>query len=91
MEVKHKTKRKWRFSRKRLTVAAVLLTIVCFVGLGVQYLSFVSRTVYEESTEHLEEILHKSNSMLSMIVNKTSPICICGTAFWTATPVMTGF
>ena len=47
-----------------------MLTIVCFVGLGVQYLSFVSRTVYEESTEHLEEILHKSNSMLSMIVNK---------------------
>ena len=70
MEVKHKTKRKWRFSRKRLTAAAVLLTIVCFVSLGVQYLSFVSRTVYEESTEHLEEILHKSNSMLSMIVNK---------------------
>ena len=30
----------------------------------------MSRTVYEESTEHLEEILHKSNSMLSMIVNK---------------------
>ena len=70
MEVKRKTKREWRLPRKKLTDAAVLLTIVCFICLGVQYLSFVSRTVYEESTEHLEEILHKSNSMLSMIVNK---------------------
>ena len=70
MEVKRKTKREWRLPRKRLTDAAVLLAIVCFICLGVQYLSFVSRTVYEESTEHLEEILHKSNSMLGMIVNK---------------------
>ena len=70
MEVKCKTKRERRLPRKRLTDAAVLLAIVCFICLGVQYLSFVSRTVYEESTEHLEEILHKSNSMLSMIVNK---------------------
>ena len=70
MKVKRKTKREWRLPRKKLTDAAVLLTIVCFICLGVQYLSFVSRTVYEESTEHLEEILHKSNSMLSMIVNK---------------------
>ena len=56
--------------RKRLTVAAVLLTMTCFVFLGVQYLSFVSRTVYEESTSHLEEVLHKSNNMLSKIADQ---------------------
>ena len=67
---KRKLKTKRHFPRKRLTAAAVLLTIACFAYLGVQYLSFVSRTVYEESTAHLEEVLHKSNSMLSMIVNK---------------------
>ena len=71
MEVdKRKTKRTWHLPRKGLTVAAVVLTITCFIGLGVQYLSFVSKTVYEESTSHLEEVLHKSNSMLSMIANK---------------------
>lgn len=71
MEVdKRKTKRTRHLPRKGLTAAAVLLTITCFIGLGVQYLSFVSKTVYEESTSHLEEVLHKSNSMLSMIANQ---------------------
>ena len=67
---KRKLKTKRHFPRKRLTAAAVLLTIACFICLGVQYLSFVSRIVYEESTAHLDEILHKSNSMLSMIAKK---------------------
>ncbi len=67
---KRKLKTKRHFPRKRLTAAAVLLTMACFICLGVQYLSFVSRTVYEESTAHLDEILHKSNSMLSMIAKK---------------------
>lgn len=59
MEIdKRKTKRTRHLPRKRLTVAAVVLTITCFIGLGVQYLSFVSRTVYEESTSHLGEVLH---------------------------------
>ena len=30
----------------------------------------MSKTIYAESTEHLEEVLHKSNNMLSMIVKK---------------------
>ena len=67
---KRKLKTKRRFPRKGLTAAAVLLVIAFFVCLSVQYLSFVSKTVYEESTAHLDEILHKSNSMLSMIANK---------------------
>ena len=71
MEVKkRKTKRKWRLPCKSLTAAAILVTIACFVCLCVQYLSFVSKTVYEESTSHLEEVLHKSNNMLSEIANK---------------------
>ena len=67
---KRKLKTKRRFPRKGLTAAAVLLVIAFFVCLSVQYLSFVSKTVYEESTAHLDEILHKSNNMLSMIANK---------------------
>ena len=67
---KRKLKTKRRFPRKGLTAAAVLLAIAFFVCLSVQYLSFVSKTVYEESTAHLDEILHKSNNMLSMIANK---------------------
>ena len=69
---KRKTENKAPFSAQigRLTAAAVLLAIAFFVCLSVQYLSFVSKTVYEESTAHLDEILHKSNSMLSMIANK---------------------
>ena len=67
-EPKLKTKR--HFPRKRLTAAAALLAIAFFACLGVQYLSFVSKTVYEESTDHLEEVLHKSNSILSEQVNK---------------------
>ena len=67
---KRKLKTKRRFPRKGLTAAAVLLVIAFFVCLSVQYLSFVSKTVYEESTAHLDEILHKSNSMLSEMVRK---------------------
>ena len=67
---KRELKTKRRFPRKGLTAAAVLLAIAFFVCLSVQYLSFVSKTVYEESTDHLEEVLHKSNRILSEQVNK---------------------
>ena len=50
---KPKLKTKRHFPRKRLTAAAALLAIAFFACLGVQYLSFVSKTVYEESTDHL--------------------------------------
>ena len=43
------------------------MLLVC---LSAHYLSFVSKTIYAESTEHLEEVLHKSNNMLSLIVRK---------------------
>ena len=39
-------------------------------GFSVQYISFVSQTIYQESTSHLEEVLHKSNNMLKEMVRK---------------------
>ena len=39
-------------------------------GLSVRYISFVSQTIYQESTSHLEELLHKSNNMLQEMVRK---------------------
>ena len=36
----------------------------------VRYISFVSQTIYQESTSHLEEVLHKSNNMLKEMVRK---------------------
>ena len=51
---------------------ACLLSIALLVCLSAQYLSFVSKTIYAESTQHLGEVLHKSNNMLSMIVKKNT-------------------
>ena len=57
--------------RKRLSAAAVLFLLVLLAaGFSVRYLSFVSRTIYQESTSHLEEVLHKSNNMLKGMVRK---------------------
>ena len=39
-------------------------------GFSVRYISFVSQTIYQESTSHLEEVLHKSNNMLKEMVRK---------------------
>ena len=50
--------------------AAILLLILLAVGFCVRYISFVSQTIYQESTTHLEEVLHKSNNMLSEMVRK---------------------
>ncbi|MFR2145853.1 MAG: response regulator [Faecalibacterium prausnitzii] len=57
--------------RKRLSAAVVLFLLVLLAaGFSVRYLSFVSRTIYQESTSHLEEVLHKSNNMLKEMVRK---------------------
>lgn len=69
-ETKHKIKIKRHSRRTWHAAAACLLSIALLVCLSLQYLSFVSKTIYAESTEHLEELLHKSNNMLSMIVKK---------------------
>ena len=57
--------------RKRLSAAAALFLLVLLAaGFSVRYLSFVSQTIYQESTSHLEEVLHKSNNMLKEMVRK---------------------
>ena len=57
--------------RKRLSAAAAIFLLVFLAaGFSVRYLSFVSQTIYQESTSHLEEVLHKSNNMLKEMVRK---------------------
>ena len=68
---KHEPKRSCHPRRKRLSAAAAILLLVLLIaGFSVRYLSFVSRTIYQESTSHLEEVLHKSNNMLKEMVRK---------------------
>ena len=68
---KRKPKRSCHPRQKWLpAAAAILLLVLLAVGLSVQYISFVSQTIYQESTTHLEEVLHKSNNMLSEMVRK---------------------
>ena len=67
---KHESKRNCHPRQKWLPVAAILLLIFLAVGFSVQYISFVSQTIYQESTSHLEEVLHKSNNMLNQMVRK---------------------
>ena len=67
----HKIKRKRRLRQKWLSAACALLLLVFLVaGFCVRYLSFVSQIIYQESTSHLEEVLHKSSNMLNQMVRK---------------------
>ena len=50
--------------------AAILLLVLLVTGFCTRYIAFVSQTIYQESTSHLQEVLHKSNSMLSEMVRK---------------------
>ena len=68
---KRKPKRSCHPRQKWLpAAAAILLLVLLAVGLSVRYISFVSQTIYQESTSHLEEVLHKSNNMLKEMVRK---------------------
>ena len=68
---KRKPKRSCHPRQKWLPAAAtILLLVLLAVGLSVRYISFVSQTIYQESTSHLEEVLHKSNNMLKEMVRK---------------------
>ena len=68
---KHESQGSRHPRRKRLSAAAAIFLLVFLVaGFCVRYISFVSRTIYQESTSHLEEVLHKSNNMLKEMVRK---------------------
>ena len=68
---KRKPKRNRHPRQKWLpTAAASLFLVLLAVGSGIRYISFVSQIIYQESTTHLEEVLHKSNNMLSEMVRK---------------------
>ena len=67
---KHEPNRNGHFRQKLLSAAAILLLVLLTASFGLQYLSFVSQTIYQESTSHLEELLHKSNNMLKEMVRK---------------------
>ena len=68
---KHESKRSCHPRQKWLPAAAAILLLVLLVaGFSVRYISFVSQTIYQESISHLEEVLHKSNNMLSEMVRK---------------------
>ena len=64
-------KTKYRLPQSWRSVAAALLVMTVLIsGICTRYFSFVSRTVYQESTSHLSEILHKSNNMLNHLVSR---------------------
>ena len=67
---KHEPERNCHSRQKWLPAAAILLLVLLAAGLSVRYISFVSQTIYQESTSHLEELLHKSNNMLQEMVRK---------------------
>ena len=68
---KHESKRSCYSRHKWLpAAAAILLLVFLAAGFSFRYISFMSQTIYQESTSHLEEVLHKSNNMLKEMVRK---------------------
>lgn len=87
-DTKHKIKIKRHSRQNWYAAAAALLSIALLVCLSAQYLSFVSKTIYAESTQHLGEVLHKSNNMLSMIVKKNTSYLHVWNGFLSSAPMM---
>ena len=70
-EETQRPKRTCHVRQKWLRAAAAILLLVLLVTcFCTRYIAFVSQTIYQESTSHLQEVLHKSNSMLSEMVRK---------------------
>ena len=68
---KHESKRNCHSRQRWLSAAAaILLLLGLVVGVSTRYIAFVSQTIYQESTLHLQEVLHKSNNMLKEMVRK---------------------
>ena len=71
-EIKRNRYLRHRHLRQKWLSAACALLLLVFLAAGfcVRYLSFVSQIIYQESTSHLEEVLHKSSNMLNQMVRK---------------------
>ena len=65
------SKIKYRFPKKWLRPVVVLLALAVLLGgICYRYFSFVSQTIYQESTSHLSEILRKSDNMLNHLASR---------------------
>ncbi len=65
------SKIKYRFPKKWLRPVVVLLALAVLLGgICYRYFSFVSQTIYQESTSHLSELVHKSDNMLNHLVSR---------------------
>ena len=64
-KTKYRLPQSWRSTAAALLVLFVMLGCVC-----ARYFSFVSQTVYQESTSHLSELVHKSDNMLNHLVSR---------------------
>ena len=58
----------------RSTVAALLVLFVLIGGSCARYVLFISQTVYQESTSHLSELVHKSDNTLNQLVGRNRMI-----------------
>ena len=57
--------------KKRIVaVFAAVVLLICIAAVSVYYYSFVSQTIYAESTSHLTEIVHQANRSLNNLVSR---------------------
>ena len=64
-KTKYRLPQNWRSTAAALLILFVMLGCICS-----RYVSFVSQTVYQESTSHLSELVHKSDNMLGHLVRR---------------------
>ena len=70
---KHESKRSCYSRHKWLpAAAATLLLVFLAAGFSVRYISFMSQTIYQESTSHLEEVDGAQKPDLSASVQRLS-------------------
>ena len=75
-KTKYRLPQNWRGTAAALLILFVLLGCICS-----RYFSFVSQTVYQESTSHLSEILRKSDNMLNHLVGRNQMLLHLCTGF----------
>ena len=79
-KTKYRLPQNWRGTAAALLILFVLLGCICS-----RYFSFVSQTVYRESTSHLSEILRKSDNMLNHLVGRNQMLLHLCTGFLEST------